>query len=457
MDAGAANDFLKTLDSTLSAVSGFLWGPPLIVALLGVGLYLTILLRGMQFTWLGHAMYLAFVRRTERDGEGDISHFQALMTALSATVGVGNIAGVATAIHLGGPGAAFWMWMTGLVGMATKYAEAVLAVKYRHKDEKGNMLGGPMTYIRAIGPGAIWKWLAMAFALFAAIASFGIGNMAQAHSVADSLDGVFGVSRVWSGAVMAILTMAVILGGIKWIGRAASVIAPVMIVFYMGVSLYILVKMVDGIPAVIGLIMKSAFTPEAGGGAIAWAAIRWGVARGIFSNESGLGSSPIAAAAAKTNDPVVQAMVSMTQTFIDTLIVCSMTAFVILLTNSHLSDLSGAQLTTKAYSAALGSRAGEVVVAVSLTLFAYSTILGWSYYGERATETLLGVGGILPFRLLWCVLVFVGANLQLSIVWTFCDVTNALMALPNLIALIMLSPVVRAETVRYINSGKWRE
>jgi AGCS family alanine or glycine:cation symporter len=332
-----------------------------------------------------------------------------------------------------------------------------LAVKYRYKDERGNMVGGPMTYIAAIGPNPAWKWMAIAFAVFASLASFGIGNMAQAHSVADSLDGAFGVSRLWTGAVMAILTMAVILGGIKWIGRTASVIAPVMIFFYMGVSIYILVKMIDGIPAVLGLILSNAFTPAAAGGGVAWAAIRWGVARGIFSNESGLGSSPIAAAAAKTNDPVAQALVSMTQTFIDTLVVCSMTAFVILLTNAHTTGLDGAQLSTKAFSIALGSRAGESVVAISLTLFAYSTILGWSYYGERATESLTGVKGILPYRLVYCALVFVGANMELSTVWTFCDITNALMALPNLIALIMLSPVVRAETIRYINSGKWRE
>lgn len=447
---------LETLSGWLSWTSDFIWGPPLIILLLGVGLYLTILLRGLQFTWLWHALYMGLILRHEREGEGDISHFQALMTALSATVGVGNIAGVAAAIHLGGPGAVFWMWVTGLLGMATKYSEAVLAVKYRYKDERGNMVGGPMVYIRAIGPGKIWKWLAMAFALFAAIASFGIGNMAQAHSVADSLQGAFGLSRVGSGAVMAILTAAVILGGIKWIGRVASAIVPAMIFLYTGASLYIIAMMVDGIPNVIGLIFQNAFTAEAGAGGFAWAAVRWGVARGIFSNESGLGSSPIAAAAAKTQEPVAQALVSMTQTFIDTLVVCSMTAFVILLTGADDGPLTGAPLTSKAFSQGLGTGAGEALVAISLAFFAYSTLLGWSYYGERATESLAGLAGILPYRLVYCAFVFAGANLELSTVWTFCDIMNALMAFPNLVALVMLSPIVKAETVRYIAGGKWR-
>jgi len=452
----AGNGLLTDLQGILSAVSDFLWGPPLIVMLLGVGLYLTFLLRGLQFTWLGHALFMGLIQRKERDGDGDISHFQALMTALSATVGTGNIVGVATAIMLGGPGAVFWMWMTGLVGMATKFAEALLAVKYRYKDEKGNMVGGPMTYIVAIGPSPVWKWMAMAFALFAAIASFGIGNMVQSHSVADSLEGAFGLPRVWAGGVMAILTAAVILGGIKWIGRVASAIVPVMIFGYVGASLYILVTMVDQIPSVIGLIFNDAFTPAAGAGGFAWAALRWGVARGVFSNESGLGSSPIAAAAAKTKEPVAQAMVSMTQTFIDTLVVCSMTAFVILLTGANHNGLEGSQVTTSAFSSVLGSGVGEPLVALALVFFAYSTVLGWSYYGERATESLVGVGGILPYRLVYCGAVFVGANLNLALVWTICDITNALMALPNLIALVMLSPIVRAETLGYINAGKWK-
>ncbi|MDH5508919.1 MAG: sodium:alanine symporter family protein [Nitrospinota bacterium] len=458
MDENAeAGGFLIQLQGTLDATSSFLWGPPLIVLILGVGLYLTFLLRGIQFTFLGQALYMGLVKRTERDGDGDISHFQALMTALSATVGTGNIVGVATAIMLGGPGAVFWMWMTGLVGMATKFSEAVLAVKYRYKDEKGNMLGGPMTYIAAIGPHPVWSWMAMAFALFAAIASFGIGNMVQAHSVADTLDGAFGLPRVWTGVGMAALTAMVILGGIKSIGRVTSAIVPVMIFIYVGAALYILVSMVDGIPAVIGLIFESAFTPAAGAGGFAWAALRWGVARGIFSNESGLGSSPIAAAAAKTNEPVAQALVSMTQTFIDTLVVCTMTAFVILLTGAHLNGLEGGQVTTSAFSAALGADMGEGLVAVALAFFAYSTVLGWSYYGERATESLVGLWGVLPYRLVYCALVYVGANLDLSVVWAFCDITNALMALPNLVALVMLSPVVRAETVRYIKGKKWTQ
>lgn len=438
----------------LNRINSYVWGLPLIILLLGVGLYLTIILRGLQFRLLFKALNLALIKRKEREGEGDISHFQALMTALSATVGTGNIAGVATAIAIGGPGAVFWMWITGLVGMATKFAEALVAVKYRYRDEKGGMIGGPMVYIAAIGDSPFWKYLASAFAVFACIASFGIGNMAQSNSVADALHSAFGAPKLATGIVLAILTAAVILGGIKSIGRAASAIVPVMIISYCSVSLYILALMAEKIPGALALIVESAFTPTAASGGFAgasiWIALRMGVARGIFSNESGLGSSPIAAAAAKTSEPVSQALVSMTQTFIDTLIVCTMTALVIICSGVWDSGANGASLTSEAFSAALQSEYGGIVVSLSLMFFAYSTLLGWSYYGERALESLVGIKWSLPYKIVFCVLIVVGAVSKLDVVWLFSDIANALMAFPNLIGLLFLSPVIVAETKRYL-------
>lgn len=438
----------------LNKIDSYVWGLPLIILLLGVGLYLTIILRGLQFTLLLKALYLALIKRKEREGDGDISHFQALMTALSATVGTGNIAGVATAIAIGGPGAIFWMWMTGLLGMATKFAEALVAVKYRRRDEKGSMIGGPMLYIAAIGPHPFWKFLAGVFAVFACIASFGIGNMVQSNSVADALNSAFGTPKLATGIVLAIFTAAVILGGIKWIGRVASAIVPLMIVSYCAVSLYILAFMAEKIPGAFVLIFESAFTPTAASGGFAgasiWIALRMGVARGIFSNESGLGSSPIAAAAAKTNEPVSQALVSMTQTFIDTLIVCTMTALVIICSGVWDSGSNGASLTTEAFSAGLQSGAGGIIVSLALVFFAYSTLLGWSYYGERALESLVGIKWSLPYKIVFCVLIVVGAVSKLDFVWLFSDIANALMAFPNLIGLLALSPVIVAETKRYL-------
>lgn len=445
----------------LKLTDSYVWGLPLIILLLGTGLYLTVLLRGLQFTWLLSALYMAFVKRSEKDAQGDISHFQALMTALSATVGTGNIAGVATAIAMGGPGAVFWMWVTGLVGMATKYAEAVLAVKHRYVDEKGSMVGGPMVYIKAIGPGPAWRILAASFAVFAAAASFGIGNMTQSNSVADALEKTFGAPPLYTGLALAILTATVILGGVKWIGRVASVIVPFMIILYCSAALWILVTHSGKIPAALGLIFTHAFTPTAAAGGFAgatvWMTIRMGVARGIFSNESGLGSSPIAAAAARTKEPVSQALVSMTQTFIDTLIVCSMTALVILLTGSWKSELNGASLTAEAFSTALPGGWGGMVVSLGLVFFAYSTMLGWSYYGERALESILGVKSIFFYRLVFCLLIVVGAVSKLEAVWIFSDIMNGLMAFPNLVALIMLSPVVASETAGYIKTHMARK
>jgi AGCS family alanine or glycine:cation symporter len=411
----------------------------------------------VQFSKLAYALHLAFIKRKEHGAEGDISHFQALMTALSATVGTGNIAGVATAIFIGGPGALFWMWMTGLVGMATKYGEAVLAVKYRIQDEDGTMSGGPMYYI---SNGLGWKWLGSLFAFFAAVAAFGIGSMVQSNSVADAINHSFNIAPEITGITLMVFTAFVIIGGIKSIGRVTSILVPFMIVLYMAGSLVILVIHADKIPGALSLVFEYAFSPVAASGGFAGAAvmlaIRMGVARGLFSNESGLGSAPIAAAAAQTNSPVMQALVSMTQTFIDTIIVCSMTGLVILVTGAWTSGENGASLTSYAYSLGLPGSMGGLIVTVGIILFAYSTILGWSYYGEKSIGYLLGTWAVKPYRWLFVASVGLGAVLKLDVVWTVSDIFNGLMAFPNLIGLIMLSPVIASETKKFFNGGKPR-
>jgi AGCS family alanine or glycine:cation symporter len=439
-------------------VGAFAWGPPMLIFLVGTGFFLTIALRGLQFRKLWYSLWLALVKRKEETDEpGDITHFQALMTALSATVGTGNIAGVATAIAAGGPGALFWMWITGLVGMATKYSEAVLAVKYRIKDEKGDMSGGPMYYIsRGLG----WKWLGTLFAVFAAVAAFGIGNMVQSNSVADAVEVTFHVPFWVTGLVLMIFTAMVVLGGIKSIGRVTGVVVPIMIIFYVLGALIILVFNIAGIPAAIALVVKQAFTPTAASGGFLGAgvmlAIRMGVARGVFSNESGLGSAPIAAAAAQTKHPVIQALVSMTQTFIDTIIVCTMTGLVLILTGAWDSGKTGAELTTFAFQS--GFAGGKYIVTIGLILFAYSTILGWCYYGEKSVEYLFGVVAVQPYRILFVLVVGLGAVAKLDFVWSLSDTFNGLMAIPNLIGLLALSPVIVKETRDYFTSlGKGEE
>jgi AGCS family alanine or glycine:cation symporter len=430
----------------------------MLILLVGTGLYLTFLLRGLQFTKLTHSLYLGLVKRKEEsDEEGDISHFQALMTALSATVGTGNIAGVATAIAIGGPGALFWMWITGLVGMATKYGEAVLAVKYRVQDELGTMCGGPMYYIER---GLNKKWLACCFALFAAVASFGIGNMVQSNSVAAAVQASFDIPAGVTGIVLAIATAAVIIGGIKSIGRVTGVLVPIMIIFYVLGAMAILLMHVSEIPAALGLIVTQAFNPTAATGGFAGAgvmmAIRMGVARGVFSNESGLGSAPIAAAAAKTKHPVTQALVSMTQTFIDTIVVCTMTGLVIIISGAWTSGKNGAELTSVAFDTAMPGNWGGLIVTLSLILFAYSTIIGWCYYGEKSMEYLWGEKVIKPYRFVWVLFVALGAVLKLDLVWNLSDAFNGLMAFPNLVALLMLSPVIAKETREYFSPEKER-
>lgn len=442
---------METFEALVGKVGAFAWGPPMLILLVGTGFWLTISLRGLQFTKLGHALYLALIKRKEEGDEpGDITHFQALMTALSATVGTGNIAGVATAIAIGGPGALFWMWITGLVGMATKYAEAVLAVKYRVVDENGEMSGGPMYYI---SKGLNLPWLGAIFAIFASVAAFGIGNMVQSNSVADAVEATFHIPTWVTGVTLMACTAAVVLGGIKSIGRVTSVLVPIMIFFYMAAALYIIGTHIAEVPSALAFIVKQAFNPTAAVGGFAGAtimlAIRMGVARGVFSNESGLGSAPIAAAAAQTKHPVTQALVSMTQTFIDTLVVCTMTGLVLILTGAWSNGETGAELTTIAFQT--GMPGGALIVTLGIVLFAYSTMLGWCYYGEKSIEYLFGVKSILPYRIVFIALIGVGAIAKLSLVWNISDTLNGLMAIPNLIGLIMLTPVIVAETKQYFN------
>lgn len=443
---------MELIEKIVSTLSGIVWGAPMLVLLVGTGIYLTVILKGMQFWALPHAMKLIFHK--EEDGAGEISHFAALMTALAATVGIGNIVGVATAITLGGPGAVFWMWMTGLVGMATKYSEAVLAVKYRQHSHHHGFKGGPMYYLTY---GLNMPKLGLAFALFTALAAFGIGNMTQANAVATILETQMSVPTWVTGVVLLTLTAVVILGGIKSIGRFTSFLVPFMILVYVAVSLVILCMNLDKLPHALSLIFYHAFNPIAAGGgfvgATMAAAIRYGVARGVFSNESGLGSAPIAAAAAKTNDPVRQALVSMTQTFIDTLVVCSMTALIILISPFWQEGVSPGLLTMKSFELYLGSF-GTIVVVVSTVLFVYSTILGWSYYGEKAFEYLLGERFIRLYRVLFIAGVMVGSMMKLEFVWNFSDLMNGMMAIPNLIALLLLSKVIASESKRYFESLK---
>lgn len=433
------------------ALGDYVWGPPMLILLVGTGIYLTVLLKGLQIRGLGHSLYLALIKRKEKESsEGDITHFQALMTALAATVGTGNIAGVATAITLGGPGALFWMWVTGLFGMATKYSEAVLAVKYREMDEFGTMSGGPMYYI---SKGLGWKWLGALFAVFAAISAFGIGNMVQSNSVADAVHSNFGVPFWITGMILAVATALVILGGIKSIARVTEILVPFMIVFYVLGALVVVIINFSAIPETFAMVFKYAFTPTAASGGFAGAIImqtvRWGVARGVFSNESGLGSSPIAAAAAQTKNPVTQALVSMTQTFIDTIVVCTFTGFVLISTGVWNNGETGAPLTAMGFSHGLPGQWGGIIVALGLIFFAYSTILGWSYYGEKSLEYLLGEKSVKPYRIAFCLFVGIGAVAKLELVWSIADVFNGLMALPNLVGLLFLSKIIALETKKY--------
>jgi len=440
----ALHDFVEMID-------GYLWGPWMLGALALTGVFLTIGLRFIPWRKLPEAFKLAL---QPSKGPGDISPFQALMTAMAATVGTGNIAGVATAIYFGGPGALFYMWVIALVGMATKYSEAVCAVAYREVDELGNHVGGPMYYIKN-GVGAKFPKVALvlapAFAIFTAFAGFGIGNGVQANSVALALRDTFAVPVEVTGLALMVIVGLVLIGGIRRIADVASALVPTMIVIYLGTGLIILAMNFAAIPSAVALIFSSAFTPVAaeGGflGATVMLAIRWGFARGIFSNEAGLGSAAIAHAAAKTVDPIQQGLVGMLGTFIDTIIVCTITGLVIITTGAWMSGENGAVLTGTAFGSALPY--GGVIVTVCLALFAFSTLLGWSYYGERAVEFLFGVKAIVPYRIVWVLAVPVGAITSLDFVWLLADALNAMMAIPNLIALLILSPAIFAMTKNY--------
>ena len=442
---------MEALTAFLKTLSGFIWGPIMLALLLGVGVYLTIGLRLMPWRKVGYSFKLLFSGHADKT-QGDISPFQALMTALSATIGTGNIAGVATAIFLGGPGAIFWMWITALFGMATKYGEALLAVKYREVDSRGRRQGGPMYYIKN-GLGDNWKWLGFLFALFGTIAAFGIGNMVQSNSVADALHSNFNIDPMITGIVLAILVGLVIIGGVTRIGEVAGKLVPVMAIAYIAGSLIVIFANFGEVGNAFSLIFSSAFsgTAATGGfaGAAVMAAIRFGVARGIFSNEAGLGSAPIAHAAAQTNDPVRQGMIAMLGTFIDTIIICTMTALVILLTGAWTSGETGAALSTLAYGQ--GITGGNYIVTIGLVIFAFTTLIGWSYYGERCAEFIFGTAIIVPYRIVWVVAVMTGALIKLNFVWLLADVMNGFMAIPNLIALAVLSPVIFKVTKEYLN------
>jgi AGCS family alanine or glycine:cation symporter len=449
---------MDAIENVFSAINGLVWGPPMLILILGVGLFLSLGLKLMPIFKLGAGFRLMWNGRSAAGAEsdGEIPPFQALMTALSATVGTGNIAGVATAVFLGGPGALFWMWLTALVGMATKYSEAVLAVRFREVDERGSYVGGPMYYIRN-GLGKKWAWMGVLFAIFAAIAGFGIGNTVQANSVADVMEATFGLPHWISGVILMVLVGMVLIGGIRRIGQVASALVPIMAVSYLMAGLVVLAINFADIPAAFGLIFEHAFSPIAaeGGfaGAAVWAAIRFGVARGVFSNEAGLGSAPIAHAAAQTKNPVNQGMVAMLGTFIDTIIICTITGLVIITSGVWTSGESGAALTSMAFSQALPG-VGGYVVAIALAVFAFTTLLGWSFYGERCVEFLFGVKAIVPYRIAWVLAIPVGASVNLGLIWLVADTLNAMMALPNLIALALLSPVVFRLTKEHFEKEK---
>lgn len=433
----------------LAEIDSFIWGPPLLILLAGTGIYFSLRLGFLQIKSLPRALRYLFQRGNS--GEGDVSAFAALCTALSATIGTGNIVGVATAIQAGGPGAIFWMWIVAFFGMATKYAECLLAVKYRVKDKNGFMAGGPMYYIeRGLGI----KWLAKLFAVFGVlVAFFGIGTFPQVNAITHAMQDTFGVSTVISAIVMTLLVAMIILGGVNRIAVVSSFIVPFMAVLYVGTSLFILLINWSVVPQALALIIESAFNPQAAlGGAVGFTvlkAIQSGMARGIFSNESGLGSAPIAAAAAQTQEPVRQGLISMTGTFFDTIIVCTMTGLVIVISGVWQSGVEGAAVTNLAFAQGLGSSIGATIVTIGLLFFAFTTMLGWCYYGERCFVYLIGIRGIKIFRSCFILLIACGAFIKLDIIWSLADIVNGLMAIPNLIALIGLRKVIIAETRDY--------
>lgn len=434
-------NFLLNLNN---AINSIIWGPLLIILILGVGAYISVGIKFLQIRYLEKIIKHTFFRGTKKDAEGDISPFQALNVALSGTIGVGNIVGVATAITLGGPGAIFWMWISGILGMATKFAEVVLSVYYREKEKGGPMVGGPMMYIKK-GLPKIFHPLAYIFAVFGALAAFGIGNMAQANSVADGLL-QFGIPRYFTALFLIVAVGLVTIGGIKRIAYTATVCIPFMCMLYFILGILVLIAYIHFIPKAIMLILKGAFTTQAAIGGFAGAtviqAIRYGIARGIFSNEAGLGSAPIAHSTAKTDNPVRQGFWGMIEVFVDTLVICSITALVIITTNSWTSGNTGALLTMEAFSKFFGKTVGYSIVVLSMVLAAYSTNIAWCFYGETCAAFLFGHNVRIFYRILWLPFVLIGALGKLEIIWNICDTLNGLMALPNIIALIILGPTV---------------
>ncbi len=442
--------FLDSLNDILASISGFLWGAPLAFLLLGAGLIITLTLKFVQIRGFKHGIELISGKYDKPEHEGAITHFQALSAALSATIGTGNIAGVATAIHMGGPGAIFWMWVTAIFGMAIKFASCTLAQKFRKIDPDGNVRGGPMYYIE-IGLGQKFKFMAVAFAIFTAIAALGTGNMTQANSVANALSGVvYGpmakgdvLFKLVIGMIIAALVGMVIIGGIKRIGQVASRVVPFMSVFYVCGALYIIFTQIEQAGYALQLIVNSAFKPSAAAGGVAGTAFitvfRHGVARGIFSNESGLGTAPMAHAAAKTDKPAREGLVAMLGPFIDTIIICSMTAIIIIIAGDWLK-INGAELTSHSFEKQFPGFGG-LIVSIGLMFFAFSTLISWSYYGEKGFEYLFGREKLIIYRWIFLLFIPIGAAVKIQLVWNFSDIGNALMALPNLIALLILLPV----------------
>lgn len=452
---------MQQFDRVLSDIKDLVWAPPLLILLIGTGIYLSLLLKGMQIRYLGYALKQAFSSQ-QKNSDGDISQFQALMTSLAGAIGTGTIVGVATAITVGGLGAMFWMWVMAFLGMAIKYAESLLAVKYRVVDARGEMSGGPMQYIeRGLG----WRWMAILFAVFGAIAAIGTGNLVQVNAIAEAVNNVW-VADPWvTGVVLSVITGLVILGGVKSIGSVSSVLVPVMALFYLGAGFIIIMLHVDKVPEAFGLIMKSAFEGQAamGGfmGASVMTAIQMGVARSVFSNEAGLGISSMAAAAAKTDCPGRQAMITMTGALMSTVIVCSVTGLVMAVTGvlgqttQSGKMLTGATMAIQAFNSTLPG--GDYIVSIGLILFAFTTVLAWAYYGEKCFEYIFGVRSVIFYRICYTLIIIPGAALKMEVAWFLADIMNGLMVIPNLIAVLGLSGVVVAETNSFLQLVKREE
>jgi len=445
---------MEQMDEILLNIKNLVWSTPLLLLLLGTGIYLTFILRGVQFRYLGYALKQV-IAPERKDSTGDISHFESLMTTLAGAIGTGTIVGVATAITVGGLGSMFWMWVTAFLGMATKYAESLLAVKYRSIDENGEMIGGPMQYIEK---GLGWKWMAMLFAFFGVLASIGTGNLVQVNAISDSINHVWSVDPWLTGVALSLITGLVIVGGVKSIGHVAGVLVPLMACLYMAGGLIILFLHADQIPESFALILKSAFTGQAAIGGFAGStvmlAIQMGVSRSVFSNEAGLGISSIAAASARTDSAGRQAMINMTGALISTVIVCSVTGLVLAVTgllgvnDSNGATLTGAPMAIAAFSQTLYG--GEYIVSIGLILFAFSTVIAWAFYGEKCAEYLFGIKGAYAYRLIYTLIIIPGAALKMELAWLLADIMNGLMVIPNLIALIALSGVIVAETKIFI-------